>query len=175
MMLIAVLLTALQASPLDSADRYAASERERQRVPGLSVAVLRGDTVLLARGYGFANVEHRVPASDSTIYQSGSVGKQFTAAAVVMLSQDGRLGLDDPIVRHLPEGGRTWQGVTVRHLLAHTSGIPDYTDSTLDYARPIPRTSWSVWRRASRSHFDPASAGATATPDTSCSARSFAG
>jgi CubicO group peptidase (beta-lactamase class C family) len=132
-MLIAVLLTALQASPLDSADRYAASERERQRVPGLSVAVLRGDTVLLARGYGFANVEHRVPASDSTIYQSGSVGKQFTAAAVVMLSQDGRLGLDDPIVRHLPEGGRTWQGVTVRHLLTHTSGIPDYTDSTLDY------------------------------------------
>jgi CubicO group peptidase (beta-lactamase class C family) len=127
---------AQSGAPIDSVDRYVTAELARQRIPGLSVAVLRGDSVLIARGYGFANVEHDVPATDSTIYQSGSVGKQFTAAAVVMLSQEGRLGLDDPITKYLPEGGDVWRGITVRHLLTHTSGIPDYADSTLDYRRP---------------------------------------
>jgi hypothetical protein len=57
----------------------------------MSVAVLRGDSVLLARGYGFANLDHRVPATDSTIYQSGSVGKQFTSAAIVTLAREGKI------------------------------------------------------------------------------------
>ena len=73
-------------------DRFLRTELARQHIPGMSVAVLRGDRVLLARGYGYANVEHRVPASDSTIYQSGSVGKQFTAAAIVLLAREGKLG-----------------------------------------------------------------------------------
>ncbi|PYO72479.1 MAG: serine hydrolase, partial [Gemmatimonadetes bacterium] len=58
----------------DSIDRYIGAELDRYHIPGMSVAVLRGDSVLLARGYGYANVELRVPASDSTVYQSGSVG-----------------------------------------------------------------------------------------------------
>jgi CubicO group peptidase (beta-lactamase class C family) len=76
----------------------------RQRIPGMSVAVLRGDSLLLARGYGFANLEHRVPATDSTVYPVGSLTKQFTAAAIVLLSQQGHLRLEDPIIRYLPEG-----------------------------------------------------------------------
>ena len=96
-------------APLDSVDRYVRSEVARQRIPGLSLAVLRGDSVLLARGWGEANVEHHVPAADSTIYQSGSVGKQFTSALVLRLVQDGRLRLDDPISRWLPEGPRAWR------------------------------------------------------------------
>src|SRR3989442_1402482 len=120
---------------LDSIDRYVRTEVTRYRIPGLSLAVLRGDSVVLARGYGYANVEHRVPATDSTGYQSGSVGKQFTAAAIVMLAEQGRLSLDDSILRFLPDGPATWRGVTIRHLLTHTSGIADYTDSTLDTRR----------------------------------------
>jgi CubicO group peptidase (beta-lactamase class C family) len=91
---------------LDSVERFVRAELARQRIPGISVAVLRGDSVVLARGYGFANVEHRVPAADSTIYQSGSVGKQFTAAAIVTLAREGRLRLDDSIRRYFPEGPR---------------------------------------------------------------------
>jgi len=102
---------------------------------GLSVAVLGNDRVLLARGYGFANVEHGVRATDSTVYQSGSLGKQFTAAPVLQLADSGRLGLDDPIRRHLPEGPPGWDSITVRDLLTHTSGIPDYTDSGVDLRR----------------------------------------
>ena len=121
--------------PLDSVDRYVRAELRRQQIPGISVAILRGDSIVLARGYGEANVEHHVPATDSTIYQSGSVGKQFTSALIVRLAGEGRLGLDDPIARWLPEGPPGWRRITVRHLLTHTSGIPDYADSTLDYRR----------------------------------------
>jgi CubicO group peptidase (beta-lactamase class C family) len=120
---------------LDAVDRYLRSELARQRIPGMSVAVLRGDSVLLARGYGFANLEHRVPATDSTVYQSASLGKQFTAAAIVTLAREGRLHLDDSIRRYFPEGPPAWRAITIRHLLTHTSGIPDYADSTMDYRR----------------------------------------
>jgi CubicO group peptidase (beta-lactamase class C family) len=120
---------------LDSVDRYLRAELARQRIPGMSVAILRGDSVLLARGYGFADLEHRVPATDSTLYQSGSLGKPFTAAAIVTLATEGKLGLDDPIRRYFPGGPAAWEAVTVRHLLTHTSGIPDYTDGLVDYRR----------------------------------------
>jgi CubicO group peptidase (beta-lactamase class C family) len=130
-------LPEIQAAPVpsDPISRYLAAEMGRQRIPGLSVAILRGDSVMIARGYGFANVELRVPATDSTIYQSGSVGKQFTAAIVVMLSQKGRFRLEDPVTRWLPEGAGVWDSITVRHLLTHTSGIGEYTDSTFDYRK----------------------------------------
>jgi CubicO group peptidase (beta-lactamase class C family) len=124
-----------QTAPLDSVERYVRAELARQNIPGLSLAILRGDSVLLSRGYGYANVELRALASDSTIYQSGSVGKQFTAAAVVMLAEEGRLSLDDSITHYFPKPPRAWRGITIRHLLTHTSGIPDYADSTLDLRR----------------------------------------
>ena len=122
-------------TPLDSVNRFLTTEMKRQHIPGLSVAILRGDQVLLSRGYGYANLELRVPASDSSIYQSGSLGKQFTAAAVTMLAETGRLSLDDSIVKWLPEGRGVWDGIRVRHLLTHTSGIAEYTDSTFDYRK----------------------------------------
>ncbi len=117
----------------DSIDRFLEAELVRQRIPGMSVAVLRGDSVLLARGYGFANVERHIPATDSTVYMVGSLTKPFTAAAIVLLSQQGRLKLDDPVARYLPEGKAVWSGVTIRHLLTHTAGIPQ--DTTLDWSR----------------------------------------
>jgi CubicO group peptidase (beta-lactamase class C family) len=96
---------------------------------------MRGDSALLAKGYGFANVEHRVPVTTQTIFQSGSVGKQFTSAGIMTLVDAGKLKLDDPITRFFPDAPRTWQGITVRHLLTHTSGIPDYTTDAMDYRR----------------------------------------
>lgn len=122
----------LLAQSPDSIARYVESELSRQHIPGMSVAVLQGDRVVFARGFGFANVELRVPASDSTVYQSGSMGKQFTAALVEMLVGQGRVRLSDTITRWFPEGAGVWNGITVRHLLTHTSGMPEYTDSTFD-------------------------------------------
>jgi len=117
----------------DNVDRFIRAELARQHIPGMSVAILRADDILLARGYGLANVKQRAPATDSTMYSVGSLTKPFTAAAVVLLSQQGKLELDDPITKYLPEGAKVWSGVTIRHLLTHTSGVPQ--DTTLDDSR----------------------------------------
>src|SRR5206468_10883318 len=132
-----LLLSVLLVAQGDTAaiNRYVQAEMERQHIPGLSLAVLTGDRVLMSRGYGFANVELHVAASDSTVYQSGSMGKQFTAALVEMLVDNHLLRLDDSTVRWFPEGAHVWQGITVRHLLTHTAGVAEYTDSTFDYRK----------------------------------------
>ncbi|MFM7272771.1 MAG: serine hydrolase domain-containing protein [Gammaproteobacteria bacterium] len=115
--------------------RFIEEERERQQIPGLAVGMLRGGKPLLASGFGLANVELTVPATARTVFQSGSLGKQFTAVLLMMLVEEGRLGLEDPIASHFPGSPAWWQTVTVRHLLTHTSGVPDYTEGTIDLRR----------------------------------------
>jgi CubicO group peptidase (beta-lactamase class C family) len=124
-----------QQRGLEAAQQYVRTEMQRQHIPGMSVGILRDGRVLLKQSYGYANLELHVPAGDSTVYQSGSLGKQFTAALVAMLAEQGRLDLNDTIVKWFPEGDRVWRGVTVRQLLTHTSGVAEYTDSTFDYRR----------------------------------------
>ena len=82
-------LVTLQGDPLDNIVR---AEMSRQRIPGVAVAVVRGGQIIKAQGYGLANVEHDVPVTDETIFQSGSLGKQFTAAVVMLLVEDGTVG-----------------------------------------------------------------------------------
>ena len=116
-------------------DAFVRAEMERQKVPGVAVAIVRGGEVVKVQGYGLADVEHQVPVKAETIFQSGSVGKQFTAAAVMFLVEEGKLALSDPLTKFFPDAPAAWQGITLRHLLTHTSGIPDYTSDTLDYRR----------------------------------------
>ena len=116
-------------------DDFVRSEMARQKIPGVAIAVVRGGEVLRQQGYGYANVELNVPVTADTIFQSGSMGKQFTAAAVMLLVQDGKLNLDDPIARYFPGTPPAFRAITVRHLLTHTSGIPDYTTDEFDYRR----------------------------------------
>src|SRR5437879_103779 len=98
------------------------------RVPGLSIAVLRGRDTLVLGGWGFADLENRVPARAETVYRIGSITKQFTAALVMQLVHDGRLSLDDSLQQYVP-GLPTPRGrVTIRHLLTHTSAIVNYTN-----------------------------------------------
>jgi N-acyl-D-amino-acid deacylase len=111
------------------------AEMAAQRIPGMAVAVVRRGEIVTAQGYGLANVEHNAPVTAETIFQSGSLGKQFTAAAVMLQVEDGRLSLSDSLLQFVPDGPAAWRDVTVRQLLTHTSGIPDYTDGSLDYRR----------------------------------------
>ena len=96
--------------------------------PGCALGVAREGRLDYARGYGLASIEHGVPITPSTVFDIGSVSKQFTAMAVVLLAQDGKLSLDDEIQKFVPEVPRYAQPVTIRHLLHHTSGIRDYID-----------------------------------------------
>lgn len=97
-------------------------------VPGASVLVLRDGKALVRRAWGLADMEAGTPASPSTNYRLASVSKQFTAAAILLLVQDGKLGLDDPVHRWLPALPPATATVTLRHLLTHTSGLVDYED-----------------------------------------------
>ncbi|MDR0181429.1 serine hydrolase [Lysobacter sp. UC] len=97
-------------------------------VPGASVLVLRDGQPIVRRSYGLADLEKRVGATPQTNYRLASVSKQFTAAAVLLLIEDGRLGLDDRIARYLPGLPSATNGITIRHLLTHTSGLIDYED-----------------------------------------------
>jgi CubicO group peptidase (beta-lactamase class C family) len=108
-------------------DEFVAAELHAQRVPGLALAVARDGKIVKAAGYGLANVELGVATKPEFIFQTGSVGKQFTATAVMMLVEEGKVGLDDKISKHFSGSPAVWKNITVRHLLTHTSGIPDYT------------------------------------------------
>lgn len=93
--------------------------------PGGAVAVIRDGDVIAARGYGLAQLEYDIPVTSETIFHVASVSKQFTAFAVVLLADEGKLGLDDEIQVHLPWVNRFEHPVTIRHLMNHTSGIRD--------------------------------------------------
>lgn len=113
-------------------EEFVRAEMVRQQVPGLSMAVVRNGQVVRAQGFGMANLEHDVPATSVTVYQSGSVGKQFTATLVMMLVGEGKLSLDDRISKFFPTGPAAWRDITLRHMLSHTSGISEKFYSTVD-------------------------------------------
>jgi len=114
--------------------RYVESERDRWQIPGLSVAVLHRGDVAFRMDLGEADIELGVAVSGQSVFEIGSISKQFVATAVMILRKEGRLDLADPIHRHLPELPSEWRGVTILHLLTHTSGIPDY-ESAMGYGR----------------------------------------
>ncbi len=99
---------------------------KKQQIPGLALLVSRNGQPIREQGYGLSNVELQVPVKPETEFQSGSVGKQFTATAVMMLVEEGRVGLDDPLTKYFPSAPASWKQVTVRELLSHTGGFTDY-------------------------------------------------
>ena len=110
----------------DPVDVYIHSEMQREHIPGLSLLVAREGRIVRAQGYGLANVELQVPVKPETIFQSGSVGKQFTATAVMMLVEEGKVKLDDSIKHYIKGAPAAWDQVTIRELLSHTAGFGDY-------------------------------------------------
>ena len=98
----------------------------RQKIPGLAVGVYRRGQILLAKGYGQANVELGVPVKPETIFQSGSVGKQFVSAAIMMLVEEGKLSLDDSITKYFSDAPAAWKPILIKNLLSHTSGLAEY-------------------------------------------------
>ena len=116
-------------------DAYVSAQLREQKIPGLALAVVRDGTVIEARGFGLANFELGVPVKAETLFQTGSVGKQFAAMAVMMLVEEGKVALDDPIAKYFDGTPPGWSKITVRHLLSHTSGIPDYESDSLTNRR----------------------------------------
>ena len=107
----------------DTVDRVVAARMDSLHIAGLSLAVVRAGKVVKAEGYGAADLEHGVAVTPRTVFKIGSVSKQFLAAGILLLAQDGKLAVDDPVARHIPGAPAAWQGITLRHFLTHTSGV----------------------------------------------------
>ena len=120
-------LQAQAARPLtvarDSVDRLVVAEMARTHVPGVSIAVMRAGRVVKTQGYGMADLENEIPVTPQTVFKIGSLSKQFLAAGIMLLAQDGRLSVDDPVASHYPGTPESWKDITLRHFLTHTSGV----------------------------------------------------
>ncbi|MGH7461500.1 MAG: serine hydrolase domain-containing protein [Longimicrobiales bacterium] len=120
------------AATIDSIIRY---EMQQRRVPGLAIAVVENGKVIYKRAYGTANLETGTPLTTDAVFELASVTKQFTAAAIMLLVEEGKVGLDDPITRYIDGTPATWSAITVRQLLTHTSGM---------HAQGVPRIEGSA-------------------------------
>jgi len=113
----------------DRVDEYVQVEMKKRKIPGLALVVIKNGEVAMMKGYGMANLDHDVPVTADTVFELASVTKQFTATAIMLLVEEGKLKLDDPIREYLPGSPEQWKGIRVRHLLTHTAGLPSNEDS----------------------------------------------
>jgi CubicO group peptidase (beta-lactamase class C family) len=127
---MAAVLSASLAVTGRAVDEAALTDRVFARwtaaTPGCAVGVATKGQPVLAKGYGKADLEHNVPIGADTIFEAGSVSKQFTAASVLLLARGGKLSLDDPVRQHVPELPDYGSPLTIRHMLTHTSGLRDW-------------------------------------------------
>ncbi|MCB1023826.1 MAG: beta-lactamase family protein [Acidobacteria bacterium] len=118
------LITSVRA---DNVDKYIKMKMAETHVPGVAIAVVKNGRVIKHKGYGVASVEFDAPVTTNTVFEIGSVSKQITAAAIMLLVEDGKIDLDEKISKYLPDTPEIWANVSVRNLLTHTSGVRSYT------------------------------------------------
>jgi CubicO group peptidase (beta-lactamase class C family) len=111
----------------DRVDDYIKSEMDKRRIPGVVLTIISNGQTIKTAAYGLANLELGMPVKPETVFEIGSVTKQFTAAGILLLAQDGKLSVEDKISKHLKNVPEAWTNVTIRYLLTHTSGIKSYT------------------------------------------------
>ena len=111
----------------DAVDDLMRSEMGRHPIPGAALTIIKSGQTVKTAAYGMANLETRAPVTPETVFEVGSVTKQFTAAAILVLAQEGKLTVDDKIAGHLKDAPASWGQITIRHLLTHTSGLKNYT------------------------------------------------
>jgi len=122
----------------DEVDDYVRAEMDRQHIPGLSLAVVKGGEIQKSASYGLANVETSLPVRPETVFQIQSITKTFTATGVMLLVEQEKIGLDDKLTKYLDDLPESWNAVTIRHLLTHTSGIKDFiNEPTVDMRKDL--------------------------------------
>lgn len=117
-----------QASPRAKIDAYVRAEMARRHIPGLALLVLRDHRVILEANYGLADLSLKAPVTPRTSFEIASMTKQFTAAAILLLAEQGKLAVTDPLSRHLPDLPPAWRGITIEQLMNHTAGLRDDWD-----------------------------------------------
>ena len=125
----ALLLVSATALFADATDDVVNEALAKQHVPGAWLVVIKDGKVVKREGYGMANIELNVKVKPETMMQTGSIGKMFTAEGIMLLVQDGKLKLTDSLAQFFPGSPDWWKPITIRHMLSHTVGIPEYEDA----------------------------------------------
>jgi D-alanyl-D-alanine carboxypeptidase len=127
---------AVTACPPDveSLGAYVRARMEAEHLAGLSLAVVKDGQVALAQAYGLANLEWQVPATTQTVYEIGSISKQIAANAIMLLVEEGRVGLDEPLSKYVDGTPPAWSTITVRHVLTHTAGLADFDSGDIGFS-----------------------------------------
>lgn len=123
LMLLFLLLPSLLIAQVDSTDIIVKQLMEKQKIVGLSLAVIKNGKTLTNKGYGLANVELNVPVTSETVIRLGSVSKQFFTTAIMKLMEEGKLSIDDPVHKFFPDAPDSWRPIKVKNLMSHTSGL----------------------------------------------------
>jgi D-alanyl-D-alanine carboxypeptidase len=118
-----LILTTTLVARADDVDDWVKSQMQLRHIPAVSIAVIKDGRLLKAEAYGTADMEHNIPARVDTVFKIGSTSKQFIAAGVMLLVQDGKIAVDDKLSRYLKGTPSAWQAITIRQLLTHTSGL----------------------------------------------------
>jgi D-alanyl-D-alanine carboxypeptidase len=115
-------------APIPAIEKLINESLHEKKAASYAAAVVKDGRLILAKGYGYSDLENDVPATAETVYRLGSITKQFTAMAVMMLAEQGKLSIDDELTKFLPDYPLQEHKVTIGHLLNHTSGIKSYTE-----------------------------------------------
>jgi len=179
MILTALAMIVTELGPMPSAmadpvDDYVRAQMARRKIPGLALAVVQRGQVIKLAGYGLASVELDVPVTPDSVFELASLTKQFTAAAIMKLVEEGKVGLDEPVAKYLPPTPSAWSAITIRHLLTHTAGL---SRPGKDFVALSNGDGWttrpgpcSTPRRRTRCRLRRATDSSAATSDTSWSA-----
>ncbi len=157
---------ALVSSAQDQVDSFILKQVKDQKLAGLSIGIVQNGKVIKTKGYGFANLELNVPATEQTVYKLASVSKQMIATAIMYLQQQGKLRLTDTVTKYFRDAPPAWGNITIRHLLNHTSGLerespkfnpglvqPDSVLIRAAYRDPLVFSTGSKWQYCNLGYF----------------------
>jgi len=117
----------------DTIDKYVEKAMGENHIPGVAIAIIKNGKILREGYYGFANLEDSTPVTSQSVFEIASMSKQFTCAAILLLQQDGKISVNDPVSKYLDSLPSTWQNITVKQLMNHTSGLRDDWDEKTGY------------------------------------------
>lgn len=122
-LLLFLLLPCLSFAQVDSTDIIVKQIMEKQKIVGLSLAVIKNGKTVINKGYGFANIELNVPVTSETVIKVSSISKQFFTTAILKLMEDGKLDINDSVHKYFPDAPESWRPITLKNLMSHTSGL----------------------------------------------------
>jgi CubicO group peptidase (beta-lactamase class C family) len=143
-----LLIAVLGYGQTDSTDLIVQKIMKDQKITGLSLAVIKNGKAVINKGYGLANVEHNVPVTANTVIRLGSVSKQFFTTAILKLTEEGKLSIEDSVHKFFPDAPETWRPIQVKHLMSHSSGLkregPAYNVSVIQRDLVIIKSAYSL-------------------------------